>query len=654
MGSKTTFSMESSASGRVAQPTRSRWAAMALLLGIALAGTAAWAQGDPPGRVGRIADTQGKVWIYDDEGSAWTEVTRNQPITSGDRLATDNGARAEVRVGSTVFRIGAATDIEVQRLDDERIAIGMTDGTMAMRIRSQDNAREVEINTAEGRFVPLTAGHYRVDRQEGRLDGTSWLGDMRYEGGQTSTQIPAGRRAALSFDAGAARVQWGDVERDEFSDWVARDDRSQDTRTTSRYVSPEMTGAEDLDQYGEWDNNPEYGAIWTPRQVSADWAPYRYGRWTWVAPWGWTWVDDQPWGFAPSHYGRWVSWRNRWSWVPGAYVARPVYSPALVGWFGGSHVSLSFSIGGPAVGWVPLAPREVYRPVYVVTPVYWQRLNPHAPYQPHRPTGPIMYSNRGVPGGVTVVSANTLRDRQPVAYAYGKVDVKDRQAFIDKSVGGAEPVAPAGRPVAGTRPAPVKVVAAPPNRPQRAEPNRGMGETAGPARGNGATRPAAVSDEAVSPTRAPADRVTRSRDAQPANQPVAPSQSSVPSRVGGNSPAPAVNRAPKPATEAVPERGQPRPVTAAPSPRDRAVPRDAAPVANRAPAPLAERAPVAVGERAPSIERAPVPPVAERVPVPTRDAPRDAVRERQPESRMQVAPRVAERSERGERRQETQ
>jgi len=41
-----------------------------------------------------------------------------------------------------------------------------------------------------------------------------------------------------------------------------------------------------------------------------DWAPYRYGRWEYIAPWGYTWVDEEPWGFAPFHYGRWVNFQG--------------------------------------------------------------------------------------------------------------------------------------------------------------------------------------------------------------------------------------------------------------------------------------------------------------------------------------------------------
>src|SRR3989442_15797597 len=85
--------------------------------------------------------------------------------------------------------------------------------------------------------------------------------------------------------------------------------------------------------------------VWIPR-VTIGWVPYHYGRWRWVEPWGWSWIDDAPWGFAPFHYGRWAYARNEWFWVPGPVVARPVYAPALVAFVGGSHWSASITIGG--------------------------------------------------------------------------------------------------------------------------------------------------------------------------------------------------------------------------------------------------------------------------------------------------------------------
>ncbi|MFO1296524.1 MAG: DUF6600 domain-containing protein [Rubrivivax sp.] len=99
------------------------------------------------------------------------------------------------------------------------------------------------------------------------------------------------------------------------------------------------------------ERRPDYGAIWYPSTVTAGWAPYRYGRWAWVRPWGWTWVDEAPWGFAPFHYGRWVHWHGRWCWAPGGYVQRPVYAPALVAWVGGPGLGFPSTRAPPSAGY---------------------------------------------------------------------------------------------------------------------------------------------------------------------------------------------------------------------------------------------------------------------------------------------------------------
>ncbi len=141
------------------------------------------------------------------------------------------------------------------------------------------------------------------------------------------------------------------------------------------YVSDEMTGYEDLDAYGTWTYQAGYGACWTPTGVAVDWAPYRMGHWVWIAPWGWTWVDDEPWGFAPFHYGRWAFVSSRWFWVPGRVFVRPVYAPALVAFVGGGGFHLSVGVGGPGVAWFPLGPGEVYMPWYRTSRGYVNNVN---------------------------------------------------------------------------------------------------------------------------------------------------------------------------------------------------------------------------------------------------------------------------------------
>ena len=108
--------------------------------------------------------------------------------------------------------------------------------------------------------------------------------------------------------------------------------------------------------HGEWD-----GAIWYPKDVAADWVPFRDGSWRYLPPWGWTWIDAASWGFAPSHYGRWARIDGRWGWLPGGAKD---FAPATVAFLGTRGIGLSYAGAfGPAVAWFPLAPGEAYWPL---------------------------------------------------------------------------------------------------------------------------------------------------------------------------------------------------------------------------------------------------------------------------------------------------
>ncbi len=392
-----------------------------MLLTFTAASAQARDQDDPPGRVGRVAAVAGSVSWWDHQAGQWSAAERNLPLTTGDRISTAANGRAELRVGSTVLRVAAGSELEVLRLDDERMSFQLHGGGLALRVRSREVADEIELVTAEARMRPQRAGHYRLDRIDDTTWAASWRGELRIDDA-SALIIGAGQRAELFREGrrGLLRHAWVAPVDDAFSQWALQDDRRDERSASSQYVSPEMTGVEDLDRNGRWDLHPEYGAVWLPHQVRDGWAPYRYGRWAWVRPWGWTWVDEAPWGFAPFHYGRWVHWRNDWGWVPGPYVPRPVFAPALVAWVGGSHWSLSAQVGGPPVGWVPLSPYEAFLPHYRATPVYVERINvpPRHGWRGQTwqqvPTGPVVYGNQGVPNAVTVVPRDVLARRQPV------------------------------------------------------------------------------------------------------------------------------------------------------------------------------------------------------------------------------------------------
>jgi len=398
------------------------------LLSVAL-GSVALAQDqvvDPPGRAARLSEFSGQVWLYNTDSGEWVAAVRNRPVTAGDRLATDAGARAELQLGSTTVRLDAGTELEVVALDDDRFSLHLLNGSVGARILDPASAGQFDLTTDEGRFVVARAGSYRFDRDGSTSRATVYSGQARYEGPNSGLPIAAGQRAEFWIDSGGvAQYTTSAPVNDAFAAWNNDQDRRAAPGVASRYVSPEMTGAEELDRYGRWEQSPDYGALWIPTAVAVDWAPYRNGHWAWVQPWGWTWVDDAPWGFAPFHYGRWVYVRNNWCWTPGARVVRPVYAPALVAWMGGPRANVSINIGGgPAVGWFPLAPREVYVPSYRVSPRYAQNINiTHVTNVTvinnvfANPQGPREFGNRRFPNAITVVPTAVMTARQPVAPA---------------------------------------------------------------------------------------------------------------------------------------------------------------------------------------------------------------------------------------------
>nr|MBP6676082.1 hypothetical protein [Vitreoscilla sp.] len=103
-------------------------------MSLAFTALAASAMDDPPGRVGRVGETRGQVWTMEAGQGEWLNLQRNRPITTGDRITTDNNARAELQVGSTTFRLGEHTDVQVMRLDDERIQLQIAEGSLTVRV----------------------------------------------------------------------------------------------------------------------------------------------------------------------------------------------------------------------------------------------------------------------------------------------------------------------------------------------------------------------------------------------------------------------------------------------------------------------------------------------------------------------------------------
>lgn len=431
-------------------------ASMAILLGaiaaahaqsapppIDTAGAPAAAQdgGDPPNRVARLNFFEGPVTYEPAGGTDWAYASLNRPLTTGDQVWVDANGRSELHIGSTALRMGAQTSLDLVNLSDSLAQLKVLQGTFEARVRTIDPGSSYEIDTPNLALQITTPGIYRVDVAP---DGSSTTvtvraGSATAYGNGGSAQIEANQRINYTGTGLAQADGGGAPGTDAFDQWVASRDAAEDNAVSARYVSREIPGYEDLDANGTWHNDPSYGEVWVPRAaVSAGWAPYHEGHWAWVAPWGWTWIDDAPWGFAPFHYGRWAYVQNNWAWVPGPVEVsvQPVYAPALVafvgGGGGGGGVSwgVNLSIGGvigAGVAWIPLGPGEAWRPAYRASPGYYSRMNynsfNHTTINNYNNSTHVTnitnntYINRGAPGGITAVPANAFVQGRGVAQA---------------------------------------------------------------------------------------------------------------------------------------------------------------------------------------------------------------------------------------------
>jgi hypothetical protein len=598
----------------------------ATLLALVLSACAATvALADPPGRVGRVATLAGEVMVAH-AGGEWRAVGMNYPLTDGDNIYVSPDGRMEIDFGTGLAWLSGGATVYFERLDDQHFRARLTTGQMMVRIRDLDRGETARIDTRAGGVDITTPGLYRI---ESNASGGADMVHVKFGSAELSTNAGfESLRAGDAVEFDGYRVGFLNIRgSDSFDAWAdARDRRYENHRFA--YVSPRMVGWRDLDDHGAWRETGTYGWVWYPRRVGADWAPYRYGNWSYVAPWGWTWVDDAPWGFAPFHYGRWVNLNGRWGWCPGAWERRPVYSPALVAWHGGAPgVSVNVSVGSGLVYWTPLAWGEAYYPTYTVSANYWRLQNrayihPSVQYAATAPTG-HQYRNWSAPNGYTAVEAAVVASARPVAVAaqaYRGVTLPSTQQMENFPVQDRIKPAYAGAPVYAMTPRSNNATVQAPATVPLAAPNRAMGamNPATPVweRATAPTVPANVQQNFVRPPQGVVSEAGRPAPAEQARQNM-PQQSTPlmqPARPTGVAPVEQARQsvptqvAPVPPTQV---QQAPQPVRAMPSP---AMP---APAAQQAPAPVVQPAPMLVPPQQPPQQRmAPVTEASRAAPQP--------------------------------------
>jgi DNA segregation ATPase FtsK/SpoIIIE-like protein len=416
-------------------------------------------QDDPPSRVARLAFTSGAVSFQPAGTDDWVDATVNRPMTTGDKLWSDQGSRAALHIGSASINLSENTGFSFLNLTDNVAQLQLTAGTLRIRVKRLGDNENFEVDTPNLAFTILRPGIYRINVNES--GGTTVIEDRTGQGevtgGGSAYTLNAGDAGTFSgMDQLNADIENIGSDEDDFEVWCEQRDHHEDNSVSARYVSDDAIGYDDLDDNGGWRPTPEYGNVWFPHTAMVGWAPYHYGHWAYIAPWGYTWVDDAAWGFAPFHYGRWVTVGGAWGWVPcaprpvvygggygGAVYVRPVYAPALVAWVGGPHFGIGVAVGGAVgvgVGWFPLGPREVFVPSYHVSRNYVNNVNVSnttvnttvvnnyyntVVVNKTVNVTNVTYVNQRVPGAVAATSAQAFTGGQSVSRNVVHVDASE-------------------------------------------------------------------------------------------------------------------------------------------------------------------------------------------------------------------------------------
>ena len=333
---------------------------------------------DPPKRVARISVVDGSVSLQPGGQGDWGAAASNRPMTIGDKIWVDKDSRAELQTGQAAFHLGSMTAFSFLNLDEGITQVRVAEGSLNFRVRELRQGDLYEIDTPNLAFTVKEAGAFRIDVSESgdssRVSVIRGFGEVS-AGGQ-NYDIHAGEQAEFEGAENPTYKIGRAPGSDGLDRWAEERDLREDRSASGNYVSRDMPGYDDLDENGSWRDEPEYGHVWYPSNMPPDWAPYGYGNWNWVDPWGWSWVGYEPWGFAPYHYGRWAYIGGAWGWCPGSFYGPPCYGPAFVGFFGGGW---GFGVGF-GVGWFPLGWGEPFFPWFHCSRGFVNVINVHNTY----------------------------------------------------------------------------------------------------------------------------------------------------------------------------------------------------------------------------------------------------------------------------------
>ncbi|HET6331223.1 MAG TPA: DUF6600 domain-containing protein [Holophagaceae bacterium] len=287
-------------------------------------------QGENPDRYAMVRSLDGDVRIT--KGDVQDTLLKGTPVGEGDVVESSGRGVLQLADG-TRLAFDRNTKFTVASLfKDEngsrQVLLRLDRGRMRVRVDDDSDAR-VRIDTPSGSVSSSNRATFNVSVDpDGVARITVDSGHVRVSNQRDDTSLGAGEQLSVfgSQDPLNRIRAFNTYDQDSFNRWsdgawtVKRGESWDRVPSELRYYS------DDLDRNGSWVYSDEYGWVWKPGGVAADWRPYYDGRWA-AYPGGMTWISYDPWAYVTYHHGRWAWSAGGWFWIPGVY-----YSPAWVAW----------------------------------------------------------------------------------------------------------------------------------------------------------------------------------------------------------------------------------------------------------------------------------------------------------------------------------
>ena len=317
----------------------------------------------PPALVARVAHVDGDLLRYVPDEDDWVLSGQDSPLGPKDVFYSDRAGRAEFTFPNrTMMRLGNSTQVEVVAIENDLTDVYVGSGQARLYNRGSDTY--FRASTPFGYVVAPPGARADMYVGDESVEVISLGGTVQFvhtKGGFESKYDLSAGSASLIADREYVTSGDGSVDAD-WDGWNGSRDAlwRQRAQVKPRYVpEPLYDDAYALEENGRWDRvyyDNSYRYLWRPTVIAAGWTPFTVGRWsTWYGEQ--VWVPHEPFGYVTHHYGNWVMAGGGWYWMPPVVAVRVGVPHPPLYWYPGRVAWLHADAG---IGWVPLAPHEVY------------------------------------------------------------------------------------------------------------------------------------------------------------------------------------------------------------------------------------------------------------------------------------------------------